>query len=223
MARQVRSELTRQKLLDAAVDVFGEVGYVAAGRTAIIERAGVTKGALYHHFDSMESLVRAIIESGFTTVLSTFRSMCQPTSPALEGMIHGIFAVADVLGEDKLARTSVQLAFALSEADDTAAAICTGLRAEVTAQTTRAITEGDLRDDLDADQVGESIIAAMLGAWLMSRSVGGAADRLTRLWEALLPALVAEESLPYFQEFLGREAMRHRPTADSGSGADRDQ
>ena len=46
MARQVRSEATRRKLLDAAIEVFGEVGYVAAGRTAIIERAGVTKGAL---------------------------------------------------------------------------------------------------------------------------------------------------------------------------------
>lgn len=46
MARQVRSEVTRRKILDAAVDVFGEVGYAAANWGTIIERTGMTKGAL---------------------------------------------------------------------------------------------------------------------------------------------------------------------------------
>jgi AcrR family transcriptional regulator len=54
MARQVRSEATRRKILDAAIDVFGDVGYAAAGWNTIIERTGMTKGALYHHFDSKE-------------------------------------------------------------------------------------------------------------------------------------------------------------------------
>ena len=62
MARQVRSEATRRKILDAAIEVFGEVGYAAAGWNTIIERTGMTKGALYHHFDSKESLASAIIE-----------------------------------------------------------------------------------------------------------------------------------------------------------------
>ena len=53
MARQVRSEATRRKILDAAVYVFNEVGYATADRGAIIERTGMTKGAFYHHFDSM--------------------------------------------------------------------------------------------------------------------------------------------------------------------------
>lgn len=64
MARQVRSEATRRKILDAAVDVFNEVGYAAADRGAIIERTGMTKGAFYHHFDSMESLASAVITEG---------------------------------------------------------------------------------------------------------------------------------------------------------------
>lgn len=64
MARQVRSEATRQKILDSAIEVFGEVGYAAAGWSTIIERTGMTKGALYHHFDSKESLASNIIEEG---------------------------------------------------------------------------------------------------------------------------------------------------------------
>ena len=54
MARQVRSEVTRRRILDAAIEVFGEVGYAAAAWGTIIERTGMTKGALYHHFDSKE-------------------------------------------------------------------------------------------------------------------------------------------------------------------------
>jgi len=224
MARQVRSEVTRRKLLDAAIDVFSEVGYVAAGRTAIIERAGVTKGALYHHFDSMESLVTAIIEGGFATVLNTFRGMCQPSSPALEGMIHGMFAVTTVLTTDKEARAAGLLVFALSESNELGDEVGAEWAAAVAAQTERAIAEGDLREDLEAGRVAESIIGAMLGTWLLSRSDG--VGRLTRMWELLLPAIVAEDSLSYFQQFLAREEMRHQVSAgpadadDEGSSAE---
>ncbi|MDQ2627108.1 MAG: TetR/AcrR family transcriptional regulator [Actinomycetota bacterium] len=209
MARQVRSEATRRKLLDAAIDVFGEVGYVAAGRTAIIERAGVTKGALYHHFDSMESLVMAIIEGGFSTMLSTFRSMCQPSSPALEGMIHGMFAVTALLAVDKEARAAGHLVFALSESNKLGGDVAEEWAAAVAAQTARAIGEGDLREGLDPVQVAEPITGAMLGTWLLSSSEDGIA-RLTRMWEMLLPAIVAADSLAYFQQFLAREALRHQ-------------
>lgn len=219
MARQVRSEATRRKLLDAAIEVFGEVGYVAAGRTAIIERAGVTKGALYHHFDSMEALVVAIVESGFATVLTTFRGMCQPSSPALEGMIHGTFAITALVAVDREARAAGHLVFALSESNDLGGDVARQWAAVVTAQTGRAIAEGDLREDLDAGQVAESITGAMLGTWLMSPTRGDSVGRLTRMWEMLLPAIVTEESVSYFRQFLAREALRHQTSPDSGGPA----
>jgi AcrR family transcriptional regulator len=90
MARQTRSEATRRKILNAAVHVFNEVGYSAAERGAIIERAEMTRGALYHRFDSMESLASAIIEEGSATVLNAFRSNCEASSPAMENMVHAL-------------------------------------------------------------------------------------------------------------------------------------
>jgi len=47
MVPQARSEVTRQKVLDAAIDLFSEVRYAAAGLGEIIERAGMTKGLAY--------------------------------------------------------------------------------------------------------------------------------------------------------------------------------
>lgn len=218
MARQVRSEATRRKLLDAAIDVFGEVGYVAAGRTAIIERAGVTKGALYHHFESMDALVTAIIEGGFASVLTTFRTMCQPSSPALEGMIHGMFAVTQVLATDKEARAAGHLVFALAESNELGAEVGGEWAAAVTEQAARAIAEGDLREDLDPRHVAESVSSAMLGTWLLTHVAGDGISRVHRMWEMVLPAIVVEESLPYFRQFLARDAQRYQ--ADGGAVAE---
>lgn len=209
MARQVRSEATRRKLLDAAIDVFGEVGYVAAGRTAIIERAGVTKGALYHHFDSMDSLVTAIIEGGFTTVLTTFRKMCQPSSPALEGMIHGIFAVTEVLSVDKEARAAGHLVFALAEDNELGARVGGEWAAAVTDQVTRDSRRRLARGSRCApccriDHLGHARDVAVDAC--PQDSVG----RVTRMWEMMLPAIVAADSLAYFQQFLARDALRYQ-------------
>ena len=51
-----RRDLTRQRLLDAAAEVFAEVGLDAASVEAICERAGFTRGAFYSNFDSKDEL-----------------------------------------------------------------------------------------------------------------------------------------------------------------------
>lgn len=53
-------ERTRQKLIDAALKLFGAQGYAVTSVNEITEAAGVTKGAFYHHFESKESLLKVI-------------------------------------------------------------------------------------------------------------------------------------------------------------------
>src|ERR1700747_756831 len=113
MARQVRSEVTRRKILDAAIDVFNEVGYAAADRGTIIERTGMTKGAFYHHFDSMKPLASAIIDEGAKLVLDALATMSDSFSPALENMVHGSFVAADLFTSDKVAPPPAHAAVAL--------------------------------------------------------------------------------------------------------------
>jgi AcrR family transcriptional regulator len=215
MARQVRSEATRRKILDAAIDVFAEVGYSAAAWGTIIERTGMTKGALYHHFDSKESLASAIIEEGSDTLLEAFRGVCGPSSPALENMIHGTFTLANVLTSDKMARAAEQLTSVLSGFNDAAARFCAGLAEAMAAEARRAGAEGDLRSDLDPAVVSESIVGAMLGMRLLSNAMSAEGhkpdliERAGQLWELLLAGIVTEASLPYFRQFLAREALRH--------------
>jgi AcrR family transcriptional regulator len=212
MARQVRSEATRRKILDAAVEVFNEVGFAAADRGAIIERTGMTKGAFYHHFDSMESLASAIIEDGATLVVAELSTMSDSFSPALENILHGTFVTADLFATNKVVRTAEQLTLAFGKFNETAGAAYAAWIETMTAQTSRAITEGDIRSELDAKTVSESIIGATFGARMIGQTASDGNDlvrRLTQMWELLFPAIVTETSLGYYREFLAREALRH--------------
>jgi AcrR family transcriptional regulator len=210
MARQVRSEATRRKILEAAIEVFGEVGYAAASWGTIIERTGMTKGALYHHFDSKESLASAIIEEGSETLLLAFRNMCGPSSPALENLIHSTFVVAQLSTSDRMARAAEQLTVALSGFNEAASQVFTNWLAVTAGEARKASQEGDLREELTAETVAESIVSATFGIRLLINATSGKdlVRRLSRMWEVLLPAVAAEASLPYFQEFLAREALR---------------
>jgi AcrR family transcriptional regulator len=56
-----RSATTRQALLDAGRSLFAERGFAGAGQEEIVERAGVTRGALSHHFGTKQGLFLAVV------------------------------------------------------------------------------------------------------------------------------------------------------------------
>ena len=60
--RQDRSRATRRRLLEAAADCLAELGWSGSTVTVVAERAGVTRGALQHHFPTREDLFTAAIE-----------------------------------------------------------------------------------------------------------------------------------------------------------------
>ncbi|ULE35960.1 TetR/AcrR family transcriptional regulator [Mycobacterium sp. IDR2000157661] len=211
MVRQARSEATRRRIMTSAVQLFNEIGYSATGLGDIIERAEMTKGALYYHFESKAALATAIIEDGSASLLEAFGKIGDSSAPAMERIIHGLFVVADRLSTDEVARSGVQLLRAFGEFNDAAAQTYSLWVDEMVRRVREAVDEGDLREDLDAEAVGETIVSAMLGAEVLSSATSSGVDvlqRLTRLWQVLLPAIVTDESLGYFREYLGREAMR---------------
>ena len=60
--RIVQGEETRAALLAAARELFGGAGYAATSLDEVAAKAGVTKGALYHHFRNKADLFQAVYE-----------------------------------------------------------------------------------------------------------------------------------------------------------------
>jgi AcrR family transcriptional regulator len=60
--RQDRSRVTRQRLLEAAVECLSELGWFATTVAVVAERAGVSRGAAQHHFPTREDLFTAAVD-----------------------------------------------------------------------------------------------------------------------------------------------------------------
>ena len=211
MVRQARSEATRQKIIDSAVDLINEIGYPAAGLADIIERAEMTKGALYYHFDSKEALATAIIEAGWARVLGAFQTAGRPGSPALENVIHGVFTMADVVSHDRLAQAASRLLRTFGGFNPAAKDSYARLVAELTERVTAAASEGDVHAATDPAVIGRVIVGAMLGAEMLSTALSDGGDLVKQFgatWEVLLPAIVPVDSLGYYREFLARQSGR---------------
>ncbi|MEY9952518.1 TetR family transcriptional regulator [Leifsonia sp. EB34] len=61
MPRQERAERSRATILDAAAAEFDQHGYAGARLERIVERTGLTKGAVYFHFRSKLDLAKALV------------------------------------------------------------------------------------------------------------------------------------------------------------------
>ncbi|MDW3119023.1 TetR/AcrR family transcriptional regulator [uncultured Roseovarius sp.] len=60
--KQARSIATREKLIETALDVIYDVGYNRASTPEFSERAGVSRGALLHHFPTRADIIVAAME-----------------------------------------------------------------------------------------------------------------------------------------------------------------
>jgi hypothetical protein len=130
----------------------------------------------------------------------------------LENVLHGTFITEDLFSTNKVVRTAEQSTLAFGRFNDAASAAYNTWIEAITAQAGRAISEGDIRSELDPQVVSESIVGATFGARLLGQTTTRDKDlvrRLTQMWELLFPAIVTEASLDYYREFLAREALRH--------------
>ena len=74
---QRRSDLTKQKLLDAARSVFAEKGLDCTRIDEITERADVGKGTFYYHFGSKAKIVREVMRRVLTELTEAVEARCE--------------------------------------------------------------------------------------------------------------------------------------------------
>lgn len=84
-----RSADMRKRLIVTARRLFVAQGYAAASTPAIVEEAGVTRGALYHHFPDKQAIFQAVIEAESAAVAEAIAAADMPAMTSLERLMAG--------------------------------------------------------------------------------------------------------------------------------------
>jgi AcrR family transcriptional regulator len=78
-----KSAIMRDTILDAALDCFISIGYANTTTARIAEKAGVSRGAMLHHFPSKTELMQAAVEYLHDKLLALYASSVKSISPDL--------------------------------------------------------------------------------------------------------------------------------------------
>lgn len=141
---------TQTRLLAAAREVFAERGYHAASLEAISERAGCSKGAVYHHFESKEGLLLALLDQQYA------RRLDQARQPADGPPSH------QLPFDREFALLFLEFVCAAARQPKIRRRLARRLRA-LRAETTRLLDDGQLSDVIGALANGASIEALIFG------------------------------------------------------------
>lgn len=201
MAKQERAVRTRRAVLVAAAEVIGERGFEAATIAEIIQRANVTKGALYFHFPSKDALARAVIAE------QTDMLVPPPGDSRLQDAIDFSHRVARALREDPVLQAGTRIAVETTFSSEPLVPYSDWI-AIATGMFTEARERGELLPAVNPAKAAEFFVSAYMGVQLFSQATTNRADlheRVTSLWRHILPGLASPGAMSHLDPAGRRE------------------
>ncbi|MFF0749082.1 ScbR family autoregulator-binding transcription factor [Streptomyces sp. NPDC004267] len=187
---QERALRTREILLRAGAEAFDEYGYAGASIARILERAGVTAGAMYFHFKSKEGLALAVMEAQPQQI--------QPklASDGLQRLVDITLVWACELQVNPLLRAGVRLSVEQGSFGVQDPSSYLGWREIMVQCLEDAEKQGELTGDTRSEDIAEFLVGACTGIQLYSQLVSNRRDlpeRTVRMWRMLLPGFAPPE------------------------------
>ncbi|WP_407289024.1 ScbR family autoregulator-binding transcription factor [Streptomyces sp. BP-8] len=186
MAQQDRAIRTRRVILEAAASVFDEQGYDRATIAEVLERAGVTKGALYFHFASKEQLALAVLEEHVTDIA------VEPQQIKLQEFVDSGQVLAFRLRSDPMQRGAARLAVEQGSNHLDRKRSMLSWTVFVESLLGDARTRGEILDSVVIHETAELFVGAFAGIQMMSHALTNQADlcyRLTVFFQHTLPSI----------------------------------
>ena len=166
---------TRERLLRAAFQEIHRSGFRSADLDAILARAGVTKGALYYHFDNKEALGYAVVDEVIATNLH--QKWVQP----LQNAKDPIAVLVRIIHSESLKREDVQRGCPLLNLSQEMSGLDEGFRSRTArvykdwrVAMAEALREGQkrrvVRSDINANETATFLIAAWEGYVVLGKN-----------------------------------------------------
>ena len=75
MIREKKNEISKQRILDAAIEEFSKNGYAAASMNTICSENGISKGIIYHYFSSKDELYLLCAQKCFDEITAYLKQI----------------------------------------------------------------------------------------------------------------------------------------------------
>lgn len=209
MAVQTRAMATRQRIIDASVDLFHQKGYASVVLADIVSEANVTTGAFYYHFDSKEEVGAEIIRQAWPLWWGTVEQH-SGRPPALENLIELTFELSDLLKRNRMALVAQHLNLAFYQHHDEVRNLEENLTRSSFATLGAMVPTAVLLDDISPEDVAVQASMNIFGSHVLAGRMGDSAcARLALSWLILLRGAVQADELPHFEEFVTSIAARY--------------
>ncbi|GGP52066.1 TetR/AcrR family transcriptional regulator [Saccharothrix coeruleofusca] len=189
-----RGARTRACLVAAAIELFDRDGYERTSLNAVCRRVSVTKGALYRHFPSKQALATAVVEELFRTWHDVRDDLERAGVGPLQTLVDVTHRMSARTLVDPSVRVGARLLFTSDLFELLAGTHFVCLAVMVRDLLDRALAGGELRPEADVRAEAEQITAVVVGAQALGAITSGEVDRLTPLWQNMLPRLTTAEA-----------------------------
>jgi AcrR family transcriptional regulator len=166
--RYQKSDISRERILEAATEVFSTRGYAGAGVDRLAERSGIAKTAIYYHFGNKEGLLAAVLERAATQWIEGIHAAASQGGDPLQRLDRALAGMRAMLEERPWIYKLFQI-LALEVADEKPEIRAT-LRA-ILDKARDAIVAG-IRDALGVELPGAGQVASMMLSLLDGISLG---------------------------------------------------
>lgn len=195
MTRRSRSEMiteTRARLIAAARKAFGEQGYAEASMDEFTAAAGLTRGALYHHFGDKKGLLEAVVLQIDAEMGARLNTLAAAAASPWEGFVQENVGYVEMALEPDIQRIMLRDGPAVL-GDPSGWPSAAGCIAAIRDSVKRLQTDGVIRRDVDADVAARLISGASTDAalWIANADdPASASARAIPTFKALLEGLL---------------------------------
>ena len=174
--RQRQADATRDMLLSIARERFTEQGYAATSIEDIVRRAGVAKGALYHHFSGKDALFRAVYDAVLAEAVSAVMAAALAETDPWRAVRAGLSAFLDACLEPSFRRIVILESVAVLQQEFTDGGI--GDQELPMLRTVLTPLTGDILPGVAVDSLAHVALGGLYGAALyIARSADPTAAR----------------------------------------------
>lgn len=170
-----KGELTRERLLAQAAQVFNQRGFFGASLSDLMQATGLQKGGIYNHFESKEALALEAFDYAIGRIDQCFRDALADASSAQDRLL-AMIGVLQSLAENPPIRGGCPVLNTAIESDDAHPALRDRARNAMDQWRTaiqrivvRGIKSGELRPEIDPDEVASLLVATLEGGVMLSK------------------------------------------------------